>query len=57
MQWEWEAIRELPIPSPYERYGNWETADGMRFFCHWVDACPPAKMRSAASCVVTWMKF
>jgi hypothetical protein len=37
MQWEWEAISELPITSPHQRYGNWETADGMRFFCQWVE--------------------
>ena len=40
MKWEWEAMSGLPITSPYQRYGNWETADGKRFFCQWVDACP-----------------
>ena len=52
MKWEWEAMIELPITSPYQRYGNWETADSMRFFCQCVDACP-ARMRSAATCFVT----
>jgi hypothetical protein len=23
--------------------GNWETAAGMRFFCQWVDDCPPCE--------------
>ena len=41
MQWEWEEIPQLPALSPHQRYGNWETADGMSFFCQWVDACPP----------------
>ena len=52
MKWEWEAMSGLPIMSPYQRYGNWETADSMRFFCQCVDACP-ARMRSAATCFVT----
>jgi hypothetical protein len=59
MKWEWEAIRELPITSPHERYGNWETAYGTRFFCQWVDACPPCEDvlsgTAAAPCVVTLM--
>ena len=42
-QWEWpirEAICELPKSSPNQGYGNWETADGMSFFCQWIDVCP-----------------
>ena len=43
-QWEWEAIctiRELPIPNPYERCGNWETAYGKRILrcCRLVCVC------------------
>ena len=42
MKWEWEP-REQEITSPYQRFGNWGTADGKRFFCQWVDTCPPSE--------------
>ena len=59
MQWEWEEICELPDSSPHQRYGNWETADGMSFFCQWVDVCPPredALRGPSAPCFVTLME-
>jgi hypothetical protein len=44
MQWEWEEISQLPADlSPHQRYRNWETADGQRFLCKWVDTCPPCE--------------
>ena len=52
MQWTWEEIREMPASSPHQSHGNWETADGLRFFCQWVDSCPPCEdaLRGALLC-------
>ena len=48
MKWEW-APRDPELMGPI---GNWETADGKRFFCQWVDACPPREemLRGALRC-------
>ena len=48
-------LDEMPVTSPYQRHGNWENADGLRFFCQWVDTCPPCEDTSvcAAPCFVT----
>ena len=45
-------LDEMPVTSPYQRHGNWENADGLRFFCQWVDACPPCEdaLRGAFLC-------
>jgi hypothetical protein len=42
MKWEW-APRDCSDPELMGPIGNWETADGERFFCKWVDACPPSE--------------
>ena len=41
-KWEW-APRDCSDPDYTGPGGNWETADGTRFFCPWVDACPPSE--------------
>ena len=42
MKWEW-APRDCSDPEFLGPSGNWETADGTRFFCQWVDVCPPSE--------------
>jgi hypothetical protein len=42
----------MPVSSSYQHHGHWEHADGLRFFCQWVDACPPCEdtLRGAMLC-------
>ena len=51
-KWEW-VPRDCSDPDYTGPGGNWETTDGTRFLCQWVDACPPSKICSAALCVTS----
>jgi len=45
-EWKTDVVDDSAVSKPREKTrtphsGNWETTAGMRFFCQWVDDCPP----------------